>query len=219
MGATESCCGNRRMGEIPIMPSRPISTLGNQYVTFQPDQQEIFVLKQQAWTAPQFEVKDVVRNPWFKLEGRDSQVTGQKKLILNTGVHHASVERGADGGGAWHVYVGNERRATLCREALETGPPGGYRYVIWLHSSPFPTRSAGDKAGFSEPRIYAQGNFGGNDYWFFEFDSRDQRRIARVTRTPVQDPNQPQTSDPIPARLEADAYLVQVAAAVDVALI
>jgi hypothetical protein len=92
------------MGEMPIMPSRPISTLGNQYVTFQPDQQEtcfptqcfvmhffpshkqnqetshqnkknynhiretylqlnkivlqeIFVLKQQAWTAPQFEVK------------------------------------------------------------------------------------------------------------------------------------------------------------------
>lgn len=29
------------MVEVPIMPSRPISALGNQYVTFQPDQQEI----------------------------------------------------------------------------------------------------------------------------------------------------------------------------------
>ena len=41
------------------------------------------------------------------------QWTGQKKLVLNTGVHHATIERK---GTTWHLYVMSERRVTISRD-------------------------------------------------------------------------------------------------------
>lgn len=41
------------------------------------------------------------------------QWTGQKKLVLNTGVHHATIERK---GASWHLYVMSERRVTISRD-------------------------------------------------------------------------------------------------------
>jgi hypothetical protein len=42
------------------------------------------------------------------------QWTGQKKLVLNTGVPHCYVERKSLA--VWHIYVAHERRVTVRRE-------------------------------------------------------------------------------------------------------
>ena len=75
MGAVESCCGKRRPADMPSMPTKPVSALGNQYVTFNPEQPEVFCMKQRVWTSHQpFDVKDISLNDWFKIEGKDAQV-------------------------------------------------------------------------------------------------------------------------------------------------
>ena len=57
------------------MPTKPVSALGNQYVTFNPESPEIFKMKQRVWSSHQpFDVKDVTNNDWFKIEGKDAQV-------------------------------------------------------------------------------------------------------------------------------------------------
>jgi len=78
-----------------------------------------------------------------------------------------------------------------------------------LHQQPYPTRASGDNAGTTEPTLVAQGNFLSCDYWFQEAQSRDSRRIARVDRAVGEQRS----------LLGKDGYIVQVAAAVDVALI
>ena len=47
------------------------------------------------------------------------QWTQTKKLILNTGSHHCTVEKR---GYLWHIYVGKERRATVVRDLEVTTP-------------------------------------------------------------------------------------------------
>ena len=75
MGAMESCCGKRRPADMPSMPTKPVSALGNQYVTFNPEQPELFIMRQKIWTSHQpFDVKDISLNDWFKIEGKDAQV-------------------------------------------------------------------------------------------------------------------------------------------------
>lgn len=75
MGAVESCCGKRRPADMPSMPTKPVSALGNQYVTFNPEQPELFIMRQRIWTShKQFDVKDIALNDWFKIEGKDAQV-------------------------------------------------------------------------------------------------------------------------------------------------
>ena len=75
MGAVESCCGKRRPADMPSMPTKPVSALGNQYVTFNPEQPEVFIMRQRIWTSHQpFDVKDIALNDWFKIEGKDAQV-------------------------------------------------------------------------------------------------------------------------------------------------
>eukprot|EP00960_Hanusia_phi_P075919 768482-Hanusia_phi.AAC.4 len=183
MGAVESCCGKRRPPDAPAMPSKPISALGNQYVTFQPEQPELFVMRQRVWHSSQsYDVKDVAGNDWFKLEGKDAQWTGKKKLVLNTGAPHCEIEKKSQS--VWHIYVSHERRVTLRRETSE------------------------DHTGCTEPRLIIGGDFSSCDYWFYEFRSRDQRRIARVERSVEGS-----------ASLPKDSYFVHVAASVDVALI
>lgn len=76
MGAVESCCGKRRPDDLPSMPTKPVSALGNQYVTFNPESPEIFKMKQRVWSSHQpFDVKDITNNDWFKIEGKDAQVS------------------------------------------------------------------------------------------------------------------------------------------------
>eukprot|EP00290_Baffinella_frigidus_P014476 CAMPEP_0180142838 /NCGR_PEP_ID=MMETSP0986-20121125/15838_1 /TAXON_ID=697907 /ORGANISM="non described non described, Strain CCMP2293" /LENGTH=282 /DNA_ID=CAMNT_0022086151 /DNA_START=51 /DNA_END=899 /DNA_ORIENTATION=+ len=203
MGAVESCCGKRgMMDRLPVMPSQPISALGNQYVTFNPEQPELFTMAKRVWfqSAP-FDVQDVSQNDWFKIEGKDAKWTGQKKLVLNTGVPHCTIER--RNFALWHMYVGHERRASIRREA----PNGKTVYVILLHQSPFPSRSSDDDAGSQEPALVAHGDFLACQYWFQEVQSREQRRVARV------DP--PETE----RKGGQDNYQVAIAPLVDVALI
>jgi hypothetical protein len=70
MGAVESCCGQRKVQSEPIAPLSPIAAVGNQYVTFQPEQQEVFRMPERLWLSSQaYEVCDMMENPWFKLEG------------------------------------------------------------------------------------------------------------------------------------------------------
>lgn len=57
------------------MPTKPVSALGNQYVTFNPESPEMFKMKQRVWSSHQpFDVKDITNNDWFKIEGKDAQV-------------------------------------------------------------------------------------------------------------------------------------------------
>jgi hypothetical protein len=75
MGAVESCCGKRQPADMPSMPSKPVSALGNQYVTFNPEHAELFIMKTKIWTSHHpFDVKDISMNDWFKIEGKDAQV-------------------------------------------------------------------------------------------------------------------------------------------------
>jgi len=202
MGTVESCCGKRRPEEACSMPSRPLSALGNQYVTFQPEQQEMFIIKHKVWVnSTSFEVTDIAGNPWFRIEGKDAQWTGQKKLVLNTGVHHATIERK---GRSWHLYVGSERRATIDRETSN----GGTRFVVRVHVPPFPNREAHESAGNPEARLIVTGDLANMDYSFAEAGSRDNRRIARVDRSFGEG-----------LTLGPENFSVQVASAVDVALI
>ena len=255
MGAVESCCGKRRPDDMPSMPTKPVSALGNQYVTFNPEQPELFIMKQGIWNSHQaFDVRDIAQNDWFKIEGKDAQVefasasslplsmlvdsvcdmrgaclrggpasagracllrspdracsaalqwTGQKRLVLNTGVPHCYVERKSLS--TWHIYVAHERRATVRREWEKEGK---HVYYIMLHMEPYPSRTSEDSAGISEPRLMVTGNFKACNYWFQECQSREQRRIARVDR-----------NSPDGGVHSKDAYLVQVAASVDVAVI
>jgi len=81
MGAMESCCGKRRPADMPSMPTKPVSALGNQYVTFNPEQPELFIMRQKIWTSHQpFDVKDISLNDWFKIEGKDAQVRTASSL-------------------------------------------------------------------------------------------------------------------------------------------
>ena len=81
-------------------------------------------------------------------------------------------------------------------------------YLIMLHNEKYPSRTSDDSAGSSEPRLVVTGKFKECNYWFQEFQSREQRRIARVDRN-LEDGG----------GHGKDAYIVQVAASVDVALI
>ena len=49
------------------------------------------------------------------------QWTGQKKLVLNTGVPHCYVERKSLA--VWHIYVAHERRVTVRREVRQQLDP------------------------------------------------------------------------------------------------
>eukprot|EP00802_Teleaulax_amphioxeia_P015173 Tamp_15259.p1 GENE.Tamp_15259~~Tamp_15259.p1 ORF type:complete len:292 (+),score=67.18 Tamp_15259:52-876(+) len=188
---------------MPSMPTKPVSALGNQYVTFNPEQPELFIMRQRIWSSHQpFDVKDIALNDWFKIEGKDAQWTGQKKLVLNTGVPHCYVERKSLA--VWHIYVAHERRVTVRREMQD----GKQVYFIMLHHEKYPSRTSEDNAGSMEPRLVVTGKFKECNYWFQEFQSREQRRIARVDRN-LEDGG----------GHGKDAYLVQVAASVDVALI
>jgi hypothetical protein len=82
-----------------------------------------------------------------------------------------------------------------------------YVYYVMLHNETYPSRTSDDSAGSSEPRLVVSGNFKACNYWFQEYQSREQRRIARVDKNPEG------------AALGKDEYVVQVAASVDVALI
>ena len=85
---------------------------------------------------------------------------------------------------------------------------GKHVYYIMLHNEPYPSRTSDDAAGVTEPRLLVTGNFKACNYWFQEYQSREQRRIARVDRNSVDG-----------ATHGKDSYLVQVAASVDVAVI
>eukprot|EP00961_Rhodomonas_salina_P067368 904873-Rhodomonas_salina.2 len=76
MGAVESCCGKRAPTDFPMPPHIPINALGNQYVTFQHEEPEVFRMKDNVWgSGSSFDVKDIKDQDWFKLEGRDAQVS------------------------------------------------------------------------------------------------------------------------------------------------
>lgn len=77
-----------------------------------------------------------------------------------------------------------------------------------VHNPPFPTREAHESAGSPEPRMIVAGDFKNMDYSFIEADGRDNRRIARVDRSFGEG-----------LSVGPDNFSVQVASAVDVALI
>mmetsp|Transcript_45340 Transcript_45340/g.71106 ORF Transcript_45340/g.71106 Transcript_45340/m.71106 type:complete len:164 (+) Transcript_45340:110-601(+) len=154
MGQGESCCGKRPSAGTPSMPTRQMSALGNQYVTFQPETTESFKLRSNVWYGTTtYEVKDTAGHPWFKLEGRESQLW-QKKLILNTGIHHATVERKET---MWHFYVAKERRATITKHTAQTNNKAPL-YSVYLHSQPYPHLSAADETGLHEPVMRIDGD-------------------------------------------------------------
>jgi hypothetical protein len=47
---------------------------------------------------------------------------------------------------------------------------GSLRFIVRVHNPPYPTKEAQDAAGAPEPRLIAQGDFKGMDYWFCEAD-------------------------------------------------
>ena len=84
----------------------------------------------------------------------------------------------------------------------------GTRFIVRVHSPPFPTREAHESAGSPEPRLIVAGDFKNMDYSFIEADGRDSRRIARVDRSFGEG-----------LSVGPDNFSVQVASAVDVALV
>ena len=76
---------------MPSMPTKPVSALGNQYVTFNPEQPELFIMKQKIWTSHQaFDVKDIALNDWFKIEGKDAQVRGDSSMRFSSVPSHGA---------------------------------------------------------------------------------------------------------------------------------
>jgi hypothetical protein len=153
----------------------------------------MFRMAKKVWSqSTPFDVQDIHRNDWFKIEGKDAKWTGQKKLVLNTGVPHCTVER--RNYSLWHFYVGHERRVTVRREA----PNGRTVYLIMVHASPYPSRSSSDDAGAQVPMLVAHGDFLGSSYWFQEVNSAEQRRVARVE---LSAPAQHSAPAPAPTRV------------------
>jgi hypothetical protein len=76
MGVVESCCtGQRKIISEPVTPLTAVSALGNQYVTFQSEQQEMFRMPDRIWLSSEaYEVCDHLENPWFKFEGSQVHV-------------------------------------------------------------------------------------------------------------------------------------------------
>jgi len=209
MGQVESCCGTREVfgssvTSIPISSSRPcpcpVAALGNEYVTFQPDNSETFLLAPDAWRNRSFEIRDSTKKPWFRLEAKDDQLS-RKRLVLNTGIQHGCVEQK---GSMWHMYVEKERRATITKEMPTKAKKAQKtpKYLIYLHHSPYPEQSAGNEYGLLEPALAVSGDTAGYNYCFEDCSSVEGRPVARVER--VQSTNE---------------IGVQVAAKVDAALI
>jgi hypothetical protein len=131
MGAVESCCGKRRPADMPSMPTKPVSALGNQYVTFNPEQPEVFIMRQRIWTSHQpFDVKDIALNDWFKIEGKDAQVMARhphwplsRVSPFSNGpcCHRARRERRSALAGVGHVLSDQVPSATGAGSATSVG--------------------------------------------------------------------------------------------------
>jgi hypothetical protein len=141
MGATESCCGKREWTvEMPSAPQNPISGLRHQYVTFESGQAEAFLLPVGVWRQnSSYEVHDVEGSCWFRIDGRNAASSRCKKLILNTGIHHSTMERA---GNVWHVHVGGEKRVSVEKDTATQQVYARarvcmctYTHIIWLADS------------------------------------------------------------------------------------
>ena len=68
-----------------IIPSPATNHIPNRPEILPPTDKRFPLSAPGVWGTSSYEVQDVAGNPWFRLEGKDSQWTGQKKLLLNTG--------------------------------------------------------------------------------------------------------------------------------------
>ncbi len=62
-------------------PRAPFAVLGNQYVTFQGEQQEEMRMREKIWaSSASYEVVDAMNNPWFKFD--NSQKVTLAKVVV-----------------------------------------------------------------------------------------------------------------------------------------
>ena len=121
---------------------------------------ECFRIKTGVWKQSLgYEARDVDGNPWFKIEGRDVAVSKSKKLILNTGIHHATMDRTKEG--LWHIHVAGERRATVGKNLTTR------QYDIYIHDYPYPPKDAHVDLASLRARLEVVGNPRDHEYWLF----------------------------------------------------
>jgi hypothetical protein len=118
--------------------------------------------------AGSYEVFDVAGSPWFRIEGRDMYSTSAKKLVLNTGAHHATMTRGGGAGpNVWTIEVQGGRRASI--EKNSWGGASTPEYHIFIHSAPYPTKNEQVDLDLLVPTLKIQGNPRNYNYWFASF--------------------------------------------------
>jgi hypothetical protein len=181
MGAAESCCGKRDVwaDAQPSAPQQAISGLGNQYVTFESGQAEGFLVKPGVWRqALSYEVHDVEGSSWFRLEGRNTAQSRCKKLILNTGIHHSTMERA---GAVWHVHVGGDKRVSIEKDSASR------QYFVFIHAYPYPSSDANIDLDSLSPALKIVGNPRDFDYWCPRPPPRSACSAAPPLSLPVAD--------------------------------
>ena len=115
--------------------------------------------------AGSYEVFDGAGSPWFRIEGRDMYSTSAKKLVLNTGAHHATMTRGGGAGpNVWTIEVQGGRRASL--EKNSWGAGNTPEYHVFIHSAPYPTKNEQVDLDLLVPTLKIQGNPRNYNYWF-----------------------------------------------------
>ena len=103
-----------------------------------------------------YEVHDVENNAWFKIEGKDVESSLCKKLTLNTGIHHATMER-ADT--VWHISVASDRRVTIEKDTSTR------QYHVFIYSHPYPPKDSIVDLDSLNPSLKIIGNPRDYDYW------------------------------------------------------
>ena len=130
--------------------------------------------------------------------------------MLNTGIHHASLERD---GASWKMTVKGERRVTLAKHT----PSGEYR--VFIHDFPCPHDNENVEVAVWPAQLKVVGNPRENEYCFVETEtSTNVARVSTFTDTSVvKIPGGKHTASP--GSFAKNHSLVQIAPGVDVALV
>ena len=130
--------------------------------------------------------------------------------MLNTGIHHASLERD---GASWKMTVKGERRVTLAKHT----PSGEYR--VFIHDFPCPHDNENVEVAVRPAQLKVVGNPRENEYCFVETEtSTNVARVSTFTDTSVvKIPGGKHTASP--GSFAKSHSLVQIAPGVDVALV
>ena len=128
-----------------------------------------------------YEVLDLEKSPWFRMTAGDS--VSEKKVILNTGVHHATLQHTTDG--SWSIsiagacYPASSARLPFLR-FLDSDDPGSstgerrvsiekdhasQQYNVFVHSYPYQSDQAKVDLDLLNPTLRVLGNPRDYEYW------------------------------------------------------